>query len=264
MSYILAGIARQPILEASLVFKGGTALRKAYFPEYRFSEDLDFSLIPKNAPEARQITKHLREAIVTANRLVNEFAPVAFALRTKRHRDLHPRGQQEFAVGVRYPWQEREFCKVKLEVTRDEPILCPPVSRQILHDYGEPSPGLIRVYALEEVVAEKLRTLLQTDARQQATPWVTRRGRDYYDLWRLLRDPTLNIDRKVVQGILPQKAAVRSVRYQDMNSFFPTRLIDDARRHWTQALGAFVTDLPPLDQVISELKQEVAAILVMA
>jgi predicted nucleotidyltransferase component of viral defense system len=29
----------------SLVFKGGTCLRKCYFPEYRFSEDLDFTSI---------------------------------------------------------------------------------------------------------------------------------------------------------------------------------------------------------------------------
>jgi len=26
----------------NLVFRGGTALKKVYFPEYRFSEDLDF------------------------------------------------------------------------------------------------------------------------------------------------------------------------------------------------------------------------------
>ena len=26
------------------MFKGGTALKKCYFPEYRFSEDLDFTL----------------------------------------------------------------------------------------------------------------------------------------------------------------------------------------------------------------------------
>ncbi|CAN5145726.1 hypothetical protein BH20BAC1_BH20BAC1_03460 [soil metagenome] len=30
------------------VFKGGTCLRKCYFPDYRFSEDLDFTLIDKS------------------------------------------------------------------------------------------------------------------------------------------------------------------------------------------------------------------------
>ena len=30
------------------LFKGGTCLRKCYFPDYRFSEDLDFTLTDKN------------------------------------------------------------------------------------------------------------------------------------------------------------------------------------------------------------------------
>lgn len=32
LSYLLAGIAETPLLRESLVFKGGTCLRKAYFP----------------------------------------------------------------------------------------------------------------------------------------------------------------------------------------------------------------------------------------
>lgn len=42
LSWILAGISRVPSLKDTLVFKGGTALRKCYFGDYRFSEDLDF------------------------------------------------------------------------------------------------------------------------------------------------------------------------------------------------------------------------------
>jgi predicted nucleotidyltransferase component of viral defense system len=32
----------------SLVFKGGSCLRKCYFPDYRFSEDLDFTSTDPN------------------------------------------------------------------------------------------------------------------------------------------------------------------------------------------------------------------------
>ena len=42
LSWILAGIIQVPPLRQTLDFKGGTALRKCYFGEYRFSEDLDF------------------------------------------------------------------------------------------------------------------------------------------------------------------------------------------------------------------------------
>ena len=44
LSWVLAGLYRRPELAERLVFKGGTALRKCYFPDYRFSADLDFTL----------------------------------------------------------------------------------------------------------------------------------------------------------------------------------------------------------------------------
>jgi len=43
LSWILAGISRHEPLRKTLVFKGGTALKKCYFGDYRFSEDLDSS-----------------------------------------------------------------------------------------------------------------------------------------------------------------------------------------------------------------------------
>ena len=43
LSWVLAGIYRLNALRDALIFKGGTALKKCYFVQYRFSEDLDFS-----------------------------------------------------------------------------------------------------------------------------------------------------------------------------------------------------------------------------
>ena len=40
LSWILAGIQRVDVLKGTLVFKGGTALKKCFFGDYRFSEDL--------------------------------------------------------------------------------------------------------------------------------------------------------------------------------------------------------------------------------
>ncbi|MBW6474015.1 MAG: nucleotidyl transferase AbiEii/AbiGii toxin family protein [Anaerolineaceae bacterium] len=37
-------------LDKNLVFKGGTCLRKCYFPDYRFSENLDFTAIRHLSP----------------------------------------------------------------------------------------------------------------------------------------------------------------------------------------------------------------------
>ena len=44
LTWILLAIANSP-LRGRLAFKGGTALKKIYEPDYRFSEDLDFTLL---------------------------------------------------------------------------------------------------------------------------------------------------------------------------------------------------------------------------
>jgi predicted nucleotidyltransferase component of viral defense system len=45
LGHFIDGIYATPELRETLIFKGGTYLRKCYFPNYRFSEDLDFTCI---------------------------------------------------------------------------------------------------------------------------------------------------------------------------------------------------------------------------
>ena len=43
LSWFLVGLSGTP-LNDTLAFKGGTAIKKCYIPDYRFSEDLDFTI----------------------------------------------------------------------------------------------------------------------------------------------------------------------------------------------------------------------------
>ena len=45
LTMLLEGISQNKKLKESWIFKGGTALRKVYFKEYRYSEDLDFTML---------------------------------------------------------------------------------------------------------------------------------------------------------------------------------------------------------------------------
>ena len=45
LSWILKGIAQNESLSKLLVLKGGTVLKKFYFENYLYSEDLDFTLL---------------------------------------------------------------------------------------------------------------------------------------------------------------------------------------------------------------------------
>jgi Nucleotidyl transferase AbiEii toxin, Type IV TA system len=46
LGWVLWGIATDPTLGQQWVFKGGTCLKKCYIETYRFSEDLDFTVLP--------------------------------------------------------------------------------------------------------------------------------------------------------------------------------------------------------------------------
>jgi len=48
LSWILRGVAQHENLYKVIAFKGGTVLKRAYFEDYRFSEDLDFTLLNNN------------------------------------------------------------------------------------------------------------------------------------------------------------------------------------------------------------------------
>jgi Nucleotidyl transferase AbiEii toxin, Type IV TA system len=58
LGWLLAGIAAHPDLAATWIFKGGTCLRKCYYETFRFSEDLDFTVVdagPEEPPDLQRI-----------------------------------------------------------------------------------------------------------------------------------------------------------------------------------------------------------------
>lgn len=67
LSWILHGIALRFDFSDIFFFKGGTVLKKVYFKDYRFSEDLDFSLLENCTPDNKllngfiQVFEYIRE-----------------------------------------------------------------------------------------------------------------------------------------------------------------------------------------------------------
>lgn len=53
LSWILKGISQHEALSKVIVFKGGTVLKKVYFEDYRFSEDIDFTLLEDTITNAQ-------------------------------------------------------------------------------------------------------------------------------------------------------------------------------------------------------------------
>ena len=173
MSWILAGIDRVPELRESIVFKGGTALRKCYFGEYRYSEDLDFSA-REGAPRGDGLERLMSQAAHIAVSLVNEAETGEnrpFGIECRRYTEKRPHPSQEaFKLRTRLPWQRRPMRPVKVEVTFGELILAAPERRSVIHPYEEPLDAAVNVYALAEITAEKLHAILDKTRQLGAAP----------------------------------------------------------------------------------------------
>ncbi|MCC6129323.1 MAG: nucleotidyl transferase AbiEii/AbiGii toxin family protein [Acidobacteria bacterium] len=259
IGHLLATIAAEPALAGTLVMKGGTALRKLYFGEYRFSEDLDFTSV--GAPKGPALERALRSVATRAAEGMSVSGPFSVTLERVRHKETHPGEQEDFTFRVQFPWQRQALCTVKVEITADEPVLLPTASKSILHGYGEELPGEIRAYALEEIVAEKLRSILQSEARRLARAWIRPRCRDYYDLWRVFGTYGEALDQEAVRRILPDKCAVRGVTFQTVDDFFPPGLVALVTDAWAGDLDGVVAELSISKLVLSALEQNILVLL---
>ena len=92
-------------------------------------------------------------------------------------KDPHPGGQEAFTIRARFPWQKQPHTRVIIETAVDEKVLKPVQERKVIHEYGEPFDTQVRVYALEEIVAEKLRAILQHIEKLDERGWSRSRAR---------------------------------------------------------------------------------------
>jgi predicted nucleotidyltransferase component of viral defense system len=260
LSWLIAGIGKDPILCDRLVFKGGTALRKCYFGDYRFSEDLDFSATP-DCPRGDELEAGIVKSCATAKSLVHEFAPIEISCRRYVERDEHPAGQEAFEVHVKFEWQRTALTRLLVEIIHDEKVLKPALERPIIHGYGETLDARIKVYALEEIVAEKLRALLQHTEILRRRGWDRSRARDYYDVWRILGAYGDTLDFAGFPGFLQEKCAVRNVSFKSAEDFFDVGMIANVEKTWKSWLGPLVPDLPEFHGVIADLKNRLALFL---
>ena len=254
LSYVLAGIANTPALGDRIVLKGGTALKKAYFPDYRFSEDLDYSTT--TTEPLLDVDQLMGNAIQRTENNLQERELFRVQIERLVLREPHPGGQAAFTIRVQFPYHRQPMCRVKIEISVDEPVLLAPENRAILHEYPEPFSETVGVYPLAEILAEKLRALLQSYARLQARGWgASRACRDYYDIWQLLnRADFTSAD---IPELTEKKCASKGIDVPGAGIFFLPALLNVAKREWSQMLMPFVPDCPEPDQVFIEAQRAI-------
>ena len=258
LSWILAGISQVPALFDTLVFKGGTALRKCYFDDYRFSEDLDFTGLPA-APRGDSMENSMREACeIVQQRFLKESVDIV----CKRYNEkrAHPGNQEAFKIRARLPWHNYPLTSIMVEITMDEKILRPQQRRKIIHHYDEPFEAEIKTYSLEEVVAEKLRAILQNIDRFKGSRWVRPRARDYYDLWHILSTRRDDMNFTDFSSFLRNKCSAKNITFTGAGDFFDDSLLALVGRDWEVSLADIVPDPPALKMVLSDLRVQIAGL----
>jgi uncharacterized protein len=257
LSYLLAAISATDGLSENLVLKGGTALKKLYFPKYRFSEDLDYST--RTIGPIQQIDTLMEAVIRRMAESLNDHGPFRVSFEPMVLKQPHPGDQLAYIVRVQFPEQHQPLCRLKVEITIDEPILAPTENRPVLHGFAEDFYALVPGYSLVEIAAEKLRALLQSKARLQERGWgASRVCRDYYDLWNLLQLQG-NISSKLI-SLLDKKCKLRGISFENPHAFISNDLLAVARREWRQQLLPFVPEAPPAAELLEQVEALILSI----
>ena len=261
LSWILWGIGSVDKLKDNLIFKGGTALKKTYFGDYRFSEDLDFSAMP-TSPWGEELEKYILQACLNAQNEMSRNIPDPI-IDCKRYVEKvpHPEGQEAFTIRAQLPWHRSPQVRVMIEITKNEKIILDPLLKPIKHDYGESFDCTLNVYPLEEIIAEKLRAMLQNIKKYHERGWSRSRARDYYDIWCILRKYENDLNLEKVPDTLVKKCEDKGVSHTNHMDFFNPIIIDQVQKDWDQWLAPLISDLPQCDKVLADLEINLSKII---
>jgi uncharacterized protein len=236
LAWFLAGLAESD-LKMLLAFKGGTALKRCYFGDYRFSEDLDFTLVEPIASE------HIQRRLQPVYAAVREISGITFVF-DREDRQQHT---NSFTFYLRYSGPLPAENDVKIDITLRERLVYSLEERTVLRGYDEftdlPENRSLRVYSLDEIASEKLIALAD---RARNEP------RDLYDLWYLSSNERLALDH--LAEAARQKLDFRGKPCQGIEEAI-VRKEPRLKALWSARLGYQVSHLPRFDDVFRALRR---------
>lgn len=231
LSWILQGIAFHNELSQIIVFKGGTVLKKVYFEDYRFSEDLDFTLLD-NSISNQQIFEYFNATF----EYVREEANIPLEIIDDNE---HSDGGMNFYISYIGPLGGMGTNKrVKVDVSRSEKLQFTPIDKEVFITYTDQEEHNLLCYSLAEILVEKLRSVMQ---RMQA--------RDFYDIWYLTEVNGLETDFYINEFIA--KCENKGINPSDFFIKFELRL-PQYKARWQKSMKDQIKNLPEFEQVERE------------
>ena len=154
ISWVLWGIARNEFLNNYLVFKGGTCLKKMHFGDYRYSEDMDFTLRDDGVSD-KEILKNFQNVFEQ----VYEESRIRLEIIEDTIENHESSDSLKFKMNYIATHGSDE---IKVDVTRGEIIEFDIEQRAVLNNYTDliEEETQIHCYSLEEVLIEKITALM--------------------------------------------------------------------------------------------------------
>ncbi len=224
LAHALSAISRHD-KQAQIVFKGGTALRLCHFEDYRYSADLDFSLV--NGLGVDDALGLIEEALVDCKEHI-DFPTLRLSVGSP------PRIEYVGPLGAKPR-------SLKVDLAHDELVentMVLPIARR----YEDQEAGQCLVYTLDEITAEKLRCVMQ---RLQC--------RDLYDLHELM--VVRSVDTGAAWPVFERKARHRGIDPGRFAERFDDR-VSSWRHRWTTELAEYVSPTPHFEALLRAVRRE--------
>lgn len=225
---LLYYLSKEKYLKERFIFRGGTALKKIYFKDYRFSEDLDFLI---------QFTEELKEIESKLNSIlekINSDYPFQLGIgkNSKRYRD-----RSQIFITYNIVEEIRAIKEFKIDIIKDN--LIPAFQdKKILFTYQDFQEDLfLKTYDLESTASDKIGRILD----------VINEPRDIYDLWYLLK---LDINTKSIKKEFKDKYGYDII----ISNLLREISKGEYKQLWKIRLEKQIRNLPDYNSVVSELE----------
>lgn len=220
-------------LDDIFVLKGGTAIRKVYFPQtWRFSEDLDFTVA--NAVESGSIKEFMQQVFETL--LLESGINYSFE-------SFHPT-EGSIIANVQFLGPLNFTNRIRHDISLKEKMVQEPERRPIRTNYSDLPKFEVLVYPLSDILAEKIRSIMQRGY-----------SRDYYDVWRLLKENQFKDSE--IKKLLKRKCELNRIKYEP-SLLFDERRLSEAQSFWEKGLLHLTKELPEFETIISEIKERLS------
>jgi predicted nucleotidyltransferase component of viral defense system len=247
LGWLLAGIGADPVLGRTFVFKGGTCLKKCYFETYRFSEDLDFTLLegaPSDPESLAAAFTRVAERIQSMAGL--DLPPDQFRFEVYQNPRRRPSIEGRLYYRGPLPRAAGNLPRIKLDLTADEILVRPSVLRPVWHPYpdaGSMGHARVRSYSYDELFGEKLRALLERS-----------RPRDLYDIVNMFWYEPERPDASAVVEAFRAKCQFKGIEAPlTPEGLLPPEHRVDLEADWAPMLSHQLPVLPALGQFVTAL-----------